>query len=409
MFVVVSNCRQISRRFEDAFLSYVPVVVESFREYRWRLVCQNIEPVTAVIIDGRTPTDALWELIDLTVRLRRHTYLFAVVAEGGVLLAGDLAHRGVDRCLPDSALPWMIRETLLETLTRYKSLCSVVRDVPEIRSYLVGSSRTMNALRDRIRRIARASEPVLITGETGVGKELVAHSIHRLSLRKEGPLRVVNVAAVPETLFESEMFGVHKGAYTGASETSPGIFGSAHGGSVFLDEVGELSVTIQPKLLRAIESGTVRPVGSVADRPVSVRVISATNQNMKRLLRKGLFRRDLWHRLAGLRIDVPPLRDHIEDVDEIAYHLLARGGHRNIRLSHDVIRWFHTHSWPGNVRELSGVLARALVYADGDTIETRHIELDDEVCLPGENPTEVVEVQTRGLREQDDLPGLLPR
>ncbi len=403
MFVVVSDRRDLSQRIEDAFSSKVWVVGETFREYNWRLVCHDLEGITAVVLDVRQSDDTVLELIDRTVSLRRHTYLFAVVSENDVLLAGDLAHRGIDRCLPDDCFTKELRAAVLDTFTRYRRLSSTIQDVPEIRSFLIGQSRIMNVLRDKIRRVAASDESVLITGETGVGKELVAQGIHRLSGRNNGPLQSINVTAVPETLFESELYGVQKGSFTDAGETRNGIFHAAHGGSVLLDEIGELAYTLQPKLLRVLETGKVRRVGSYREEEVSVRVISATNRNLRFLVHAGAFRRDLWHRIAALRIDVPPLRDHMEDIEEIAYHLLARRGRDDVRLSHSVIRWFHRYAWPGNVRELNSVIGRGLVNVDGTVMDVGHIELDEDELSIGSGG-----YRRRVLREQADLPGLLP-
>jgi DNA-binding NtrC family response regulator len=403
MFVVVSDRRDLCRRIEDAFVSDVPVVGENFREFRWRLTCHDLEGITAVVLDVRHPDDTVLEMIDTTVFLRRHTCLFAVVSRSDVLLAGDLAHRGVDRCLPDDYLTRDLRDTLLDTFSRYRSLSSTLQDVPELRSFLIGQSRIMNVLRDKIRRVAATDEAVLITGETGVGKELVAQGIHRLSGRRNGPLEAINVTAVAETLFESEMYGVQKGSFTDARETRNGIFHAAHGGSVFLDEIGELAHSLQPKLLRALETGRVRRVGSSREEDVSVRVISATNRNLNFMVQAGVFRRDLWHRIAGLHIEVPPLRDHMEDIEEIAYHLLKRRGRGDVRLSHNLVRWFQRYAWPGNVRELNSIIGRGLVNVDGAVMGVRHIELDETNVPIGRAGRRI-----RGLREQGDLPGLLP-
>jgi transcriptional regulator with GAF, ATPase, and Fis domain len=416
MFIVVTNNAELSRRFEMAFSMEIPVVRESLREFAWRLECRDIDGVTAVAFDARSDggtTEAdLDERIDELVRQRRYTYVFAVVSPGAVARAGDLAHHGVDRCFPDTAGAIEIREALLATFSRYRTMCSTIRDVPELTDVLVGRSTVMQALRDRIRRVAGSDDPVLILGETGVGKELIARGIHRLSGRHTGPYTPVNVTTLVDSLFESEMYGVRRGAYTGAIE-SQGVLGAADGGTVFLDEIGDLPVSSQPKLLRAIETGTFRRVGEVADRSVSVRIISATNRDLPLHVEMGGFRRDLWHRIAGVRIKAPPLRDHIEDIEEIAYHILETRGRGDVRLTPGVVRWFHRYFWPGNVRELATVIGRALVNSDGSKIRVEHIEIDEE---PGsgrrkKRPRHLSEgrgYRTRVPPVQGDLPGLLP-
>jgi len=416
MFIVVTNSTELPRRFEIAFSMEIPVVRESLREFAWRLECRDIDGVTAVAFDARrncgTDDAELDDLIDELVRQRRYTYAFAVVSSGAVARAGDLAHHGVDRCFPDSADAVEIREALLETFSRYRTMCSTIRDVPELTGVLVGRSTVMQALRDRVRRVAGSDEPVLILGETGVGKELIAHGIHRLSGRRDGPYTPINVTTLVDTLFESEMYGVRRGAYTGAIE-SEGVLGAADGGTVFLDEIGDLPVASQPKLLRAIETGSFRRVGEVADRSVSVRIVSATNRDLPLHVEMGGFRRDLWHRIAGVRIKAPPLRDHIEDVEEIAYHILETRGRGDVRLTPGVVRWFHRYAWPGNVRELATVIGQALVNADGSTIRVEHIEIDDEPGSIRKKRRSHHAIGGRGYRtrvppEQRDLPGLLP-
>lgn len=406
--IVVSSRHDLVGRFESAFSSTLPCIHETPREFRWRLTCHDLVGVTAVVLDFRQNVDVLTELTEAAVVERRHTFLFAVVPDSAVCLAGDLARRGVDSCLPDTAMSRTIRETMLGSFSRYRAISSTVRDVPEVRSFLVGGSRIMQLLRDRIRRIARSDEPVLITGETGVGKELVARSVHLMSNRSNGPFQTVNIAAVPESLFESELYGVRKGSFTDAAETKPGIFGAADGGSVFLDEIGELSHRLQPKLLRALESGRIRRVGSATNTEISVRVVSATNQNLKSLVQDGDFRRDLWHRLAALRIEVPPLRDHIEDIEELTCYLLKRRNRSDVQIAPNVIEWFTRYTWPGNVRELNAVLGRAIVNADGSRVDMRHIELDGDDTPSGDASTGEGGFRKPGGPEQGDLPGLLP-
>ncbi|MFP4153584.1 MAG: sigma 54-interacting transcriptional regulator [Alkalispirochaeta sp.] len=416
MFIVVTNSTELTGRFEMAFSREVPVVRESVREFVWRLECSDIDGVTAVAFDARDrhagDGSDVEEAIDELVRHRRYTYVFAVVSPGEIARAGDLAHRGVDRCFSDACTAIEIREALLETFSRFRTMCSTIRDVPELTDVLVGRSTVMQALRDRIRRVARTDDPVLILGETGVGKELIAHGIHRLSSRRDGPWTAVNVTTLVDTLFESEMYGVRRGAYTGAVE-SEGVLGASDGGTVFLDEIGDLPIASQPKLLRAIETGAFRRVGEAVDRSVSVRIITATNRDLPLHVDMGGFRRDLWHRIAGVYIKAPPLRDHIEDVEEIAYHILETRGRGDVRLTPGVVRWFHRYTWPGNVRELATVIGRALVNTDGSRIRVEHIEIDEVSGTRRRKKRNLRPIGARGYRtrgspEQGDLPGLLP-
>jgi anaerobic nitric oxide reductase transcription regulator len=232
---------------------------------------------------------------------------------------------------------------------------------------MLGSSAAVRRLLDEIRTVAASDLPVLITGETGVGKELVARRIHDLSTRQDEAMIQINCAALPESVAESELFGHVKGAFTGAVRDRAGKFEIAHGGTLFLDEVGELPLALQPKLLRAIQQGEVQRVGS--DRPirVDVRLIAATNRDLNAEMETGRFRADLYHRLAVYPIHVPPLRDHREDIPMLSAHFLdvsrQRLGLGPVRLAEDARERLMALEWPGNVRELENVISRGVLRA----------------------------------------------
>jgi two-component system, NtrC family, response regulator GlrR len=218
---------------------------------------------------------------------------------------------------------------------------------------LIGRSTVMRALFSRIDRIAKRDDTVLVHGETGTGKELVARAIHEASNRADRPLIVVDCGAIPETLFESELFGHARGSFTGADRTTDGALQSAEGGTLFLDEVGELPLSVQPKLLRALETKTVRRVGTSATRPVDIRVIAATHRDLTKMVATGAFREDLWFRLAVLSVELPPLRERREDIPLLAAHMA--GGHP---LDGAALAEAATQPWLGNVRELRNFVAR---------------------------------------------------
>jgi DNA-binding NtrC family response regulator len=220
---------------------------------------------------------------------------------------------------------------------------------------LLGKSPAMRALFAMLARVAPTSSTVLIHGETGTGKELVARALHEASPRADKPLIVVDCAALPETLLESELFGHARGAFTGATGSRAGAFESAHGGTVFLDEVAELPLAMQPKLLRALESRTVRRLGEAVHRPFDVRFVSATHRNLHDMVNAGTFREDLYFRLAVLPVDVPPLRERAEDIPQLVAHFFANApaGARD-RLAVELER----RHWPGNVRELRNFVER---------------------------------------------------
>lgn len=243
---------------------------------------------------------------------------------------------------------------------------------------LVGESPAMVALRQRIRMLAGRPTTVLVVGETGSGKELVALALHRLSSQREGPLVCANCAAITSALAESELFGHCKDAFTGASRDHPGFFQQADEGTLFLDEVGELSLDIQAKLLRIIEGRPFRPVGGTRDVAVKVRIIAATNRNLEQEVEGGRFRQDLFYRLQGIQIRVPPLREHLEDLPVLVNFFLRRLAAewgRQVRLSTDALAYLREFPWPGNVRQLRLALENAVALTEKDVLEPSDFNL----------------------------------
>ncbi|MCA9564541.1 MAG: sigma-54-dependent Fis family transcriptional regulator, partial [Myxococcales bacterium] len=242
---------------------------------------------------------------------------------------------------------------------------------------IVGQNVRMRQIFHILDRIATSSATVIIEGETGTGKEVVARTIHNKSNRSKGPFIVFDCSAVPENLIESELFGHEKGAFTGAARTRKGLFEMAHRGTLFLDEMGELSLELQPKLLRVLESREVRPVGSNKSTPVDVRVVAATNRDLADEVKRGRFREDLFYRLSVVRLNLPPLRERKDDLGLLVDHLLTReqgnrtfDGHRRItNIAAPALRALEAYDWPGNVRELANVIERACSFCQGSTIE----------------------------------------
>jgi Nif-specific regulatory protein len=237
-------------------------------------------------------------------------------------------------------------------------------------SRIIGSSQQMADLRRQIERFAATEEPVLICGETGTGKELIAELLHGLSGRRAGPFVAVNCAAVPDSLVESEFFGAAKGAYTGATEARSGLIERAHSGTFFLDEFGELSSSVQPKLLRSLDLKTYRRVGSNQEERADVRIIAATNRNLGELIRGGAFRADLFHRVNVLNILTPPLREHRSDIPQLVTEFLGEilPTGRHAKMSAAAMAKLISASWPGNVRELRNTLRRGLALSNNGFI-----------------------------------------
>jgi two-component system response regulator PilR (NtrC family) len=242
---------------------------------------------------------------------------------------------------------------------------------------LLGQSNVMQELRAQIVRLARSMAPVAITGESGSGKELAARDIHAQSARSDKPFIAVNCGAIPEALMEAEFFGYRKGAFTGAADDRDGFFQAANGGTLMLDEVADLPLAMQVKLLRAIQERRVRKVGATTEEPVDVRLICATHQNLAECVERGRFRQDLYYRLNVIELSLPPLRDRKDDIGALANAILARfsaSGQMAV-LSPHALDALHSYAFPGNVRELENILERALAFANDGVIEVVDLAL----------------------------------
>jgi DNA-binding NtrC family response regulator len=251
---------------------------------------------------------------------------------------------------------------------------------------MVGASAALRQVKDLVAKVAPSDASVLILGESGVGKELVARLIHRQSRRAGKPFVVVHAAALPETLLESELFGYERGAFTGAATRKPGRLEMAEGGTLFLDEIGDISPAFQVKLLRFVQERTFTRLGGSQTIKIDSRVVTATNRNLMAAVREGRFREDLYYRLAVFPITVPPLRERKTDLGALAGHVLARLGCGH-ELKDDVMQLIAAHDWPGNVRELENVLERAMILSGGAEIRPQHIQLPEPVLArpkPGE-------------------------
>ena len=248
---------------------------------------------------------------------------------------------------------------------------------------MAGQSAAMRQVRALVAKVARSMAPVLISGESGTGKELVARAVHESSPRATGPFVAVNCSAIPEQLLEAEFFGYRKGAFTGANDDREGFFQAAAGGSLFLDEIGDLPLSMQSKLLRVIQERAVRPVGAVAELPVNVRILSATHRDLGAEVQARRFRQDLYYRLNVIQIIVPPLRERLEDLAAIASQVLDRiareaGVSPPPRLTPAALERLNRYAFAGNVRELENLLHRAVALSGGDAIDAGDLHLPDE-------------------------------
>ena len=289
-------------------------------------------------------------------------------------------------------------DALLLAVHRAMERQSLIEEVRNLRSALdrrygfeniIGHSKSLLSVLDMAARVAQHDSTVLIHGETGTGKELVARAIHHNSRRHSQPFVTINCGAIPKDLIEAELFGYLRGAFTGANANKPGKVELADGGTLFLDEVGELPLEAQVKLLRLIQQGEVERVGATSTRIINVRIIAATNRNLSAMVEDGTFREDLYYRLAVVPLYLPPLRERKEDIPELADHLFQKAkaahGMQNLRVSPSVIARLSAHRWPGNIREFENVVERMLVLSNGELITEE--DLPDELRATAQAPS----------------------
>ena len=270
---------------------------------------------------------------------------------------------------------------------------------------LVGASVAMRQVFGVLDRIAPTNLTVLITGETGTGKELASRATHKRSKRRDGPFVVFDCSAVPENLIESELFGHKRGAFTGAVDARAGVFEMAHKGTIFLDEIGELPLELQSKLLRVLEQREVRRIGASHAKPVDVRVVAATNRRLRDEISAGRFREDLYYRLAVVEVELPSLRDRIADLPLLVQHLLSRADYNPGVKGTDqhVTQVLQDYHWPGNVRELNNVIERALPFCDGDVITMDALPESLQMAEQRSNPERSID-PVLTTESKEDLP-----
>ncbi len=338
--------------------------------------------VDIMISDIRLPDQSGIALMEEALRLYPEIDVILMTGYASIEDAVTAMQKGADTYLTKPLNP----EELEIVLTRILQKRELVRENRELLKRLsgqevmqdiLGTSREIRQVLKSIREVAVSDAPVLIEGETGTGKELVARAIHRNSDRAEGPFVVVNCAALHENLLESELFGHEKGAFTGAVRQKKGRFELAHGGTLFLDEIGEMRLETQAKILRTLEYGTFERLGGTKPLQADVRILSATNRDLQKEIREGRFREDLFYRLNVVTIRVPPLRERAGDVTVLANAFLKRFAavqKKGVKgFSREALRLLETYPWPGNVRELEHAIERAVIMCQGDLIEAEHL------------------------------------
>jgi DNA-binding NtrC family response regulator len=316
----------------------------------------------AICLDRSSPAAALSDALWLRKRRNRLPVLALVDGEE-VRGAAELLGSGVEELVVRGPAPAESVAARVAALRARRPGALRARAA----EHVVARAPAMRRVLDLVARAQRSGAAVLLQGETGTGKEVLARVVHAGGERAEGPFVAINCGAFPETLLESELFGAERGAYTGATRSRGGCFEQAHGGTLFLDEIGETSLAFQVKLLRALQEGVVRPLGSTRELRVDVRVISATNRDLAQCVEAGSFRRDLFYRLNVLAITLPPLRARTEDVVPLVRAALAKRGAEGApqQIADDAARLLETYDWPGNVRELENEVARVVASAAG--------------------------------------------
>src|SRR2546422_3444790 len=378
--LVVDDEKSIGELLEITFRKegYRVEVVHSAEAARRKVESQIFD---IIISDIRMPGESGVDLLKFAKEIAPGSFFLLMTALPSLDTAIAALNSGADRYVikGDSLVDQLrlaVRE-VSESLKWKKEAGYLRRELRRLTGLdnIIGQSPKMRAIFDLIQTVAPQASRVLVTGESGTGKELVARAIHENSLRAQAPFITINCGAFPETLLESELFGYRKGSFTGANENRQGLFQAAHDGTLFMDEIGNMSLAMQVKLYRVLQEGKVRPIGSNEETDVDVRVIAATNKEFEKEIAEGRFREDLYYRLSVIPIQVPPLRDRRDDIPLLARHFLERFCKTMEKpieaISPEAMTRLESYDWPGNVRELENTMERAVALETGREISVR--------------------------------------
>ena len=372
---------------------------ENLTEARKLLASQSFD---LCLTDMRLPDGDGLELVDYIQASGLQLPVAVITAHGSMDIAIKAMKKGAFDFLSKPVDLVALRQLVNNALKA--SHPKTIEKDRRTRDTLLGDSDVMCEIRSKIQKVARNQAPIYISGESGSGKELVSKLIHQQSLRADKPFVAINCGAIPHELMESEFFGHKKGSFSGAIADKQGLFQAADGGTLFLDEVADLPLTLQVKLLRAIQEKKIRPVGEQHEIPVDVRLLSATHKDLAKMVQDGSFRQDLYYRINVIELNLPPLRGRSKDIPQIADHLLARLAKSNQvlipKISNAAFSALQQYAFPGNVRELENILERALALHDGDTIDI------DDLNLP-EFQDDIVKQQSQFMAEQMSLESYL--
>jgi DNA-binding NtrC family response regulator len=370
------------------------------------------EPVDLVLTDWRLPGADGLAVLDAARALDPTIPVIVMTAFGSIEAAVDAMRRGAEDFITKPVDPDLLRllvSRAIERRLRERESLQFEDNQSRTMPAIIGESPAIRTVQAEAQRVATTDATVLLEGESGTGKELFARAIHELSSRRKRPFVAINCAAIPETLIESELFGHERGSFTGATARRLGKFELADGGTIFLDEIGELSPATQGKLLRVLQERSFHRVGGTISLQVDVRILAASNRPLDRMVAQGLFREDLYYRVRVFPIRIPPLRDRPEDIDPLVDwflgHLPQELGKKGLRIAPAARERLRAYEWPGNVRELRNCLERAIILSDGGVIEERSLRLaSDNPELPTEQRGETLEqVRERGARTAERL------
>lgn len=376
---IVEDDSALANLLEDEILSHGYNVV-TFNSAEAFSAHHPHTPFSLVITDIKLPGISGLALLENEKRAGTKTPFLIITAFGTVNQAVEALKKGADDFLTKP----LNLEHLLFTVKRIISHTVVVNEVNQLKKQvshsfygIVGKSRIMRQMYDNIERVSAVDSAVLITGESGTGKELVARAIHDASPRKNSNFVAVNCAGIPPDLIESEFFGHVSGAFSGAQRSRNGLFKEADGGTLLLDEIGEMPMSLQAKLLRVLQENTIRPIGSDSETSINVRIIAATHKNLEAMSETGAFREDLFFRLETLKIAVPPLRERGDDLELLVDFFLSQLANAQNKqvgyLSSDAWQLLYDYPFPGNVRELGNAIERAFIFTTGQCIEAEHL------------------------------------
>ncbi|MCD6293006.1 MAG: sigma-54-dependent Fis family transcriptional regulator [Deltaproteobacteria bacterium] len=386
MHILIVDDEQDQRELLGGFLKKQGFTITLAADVKQALAIGRSENIDLALLDHRLPDGSGDELLIKLRKLNPRLKAIMITAYGAVEMAVKVMRSGADDFFEKPVDLTILCQRIRELETQIMVDCDVddittiIDETGQLPLKVVGNSPAMRNLLSIVRRAAPVPWAILIQGETGTGKELIARLIHLMSPRREAPFVAINCAAMPENLVESELFGHEKGAFTGAEKCRRGHFEIADGGTLMLDEVGELPLGTQAKLLRVLQEKSISRIGSEKEIAIDIRILAATNRNLGDMVKAGTFREDLYYRLKVIEIEIPPLRERREDIPELVETFLERHNLKNIKFAGDALNTLSRYRFPGNIRELEHIVQRTSALSRTALIQAS--DLPPEICFP---------------------------